>query len=586
MLRSKSGVARFAALAAGAALVLSACSGGGDGGGDGDGGAQTGQMFAECDANPNQCNTLAADQLQDGGEITMALEKNIANWNLNSTEGNVFETGMALKGVLPSTFYSQPDLKFTENTDVIESAEQTSTDPQTIVYTIKPEAVWSDGTPISADDFIYIWKTQNGRDCSDCAVATTAGYDQVSTVEGSDNGKTVTVTYETPFTDWAQLWESGQPIYPAHIAAEHGDLDTPEGLKSAFDWFGANMPTFSGGPYKIERFVNNQSLTLVPNERWWGEKPKLDRVIFRIITDATQEPTALQNNEVQVIYPQPQVDLVNQVRNISGVSSFVGLGLTWEHFDFNLDTPALKNKALRQALFTAVDRQALINGTVGQFTDKVEPLNSNNFMPGQEGYEDVITATGQGAGDVDKAKQILTDAGYTLEGEQLRDPDGQAVPELSIRYTTGNQIRQDSSELFAQAAKELGVTINVSPTDDLGGTLDSGEYDIMLFAWVASPYPFANAVQNWTSGQGNNFGNYSNPEVDSLLNEAAAETDRTAAFAKVNEANKIMAEDAYVLPLYQKPTFIAAYDNIANVRNNSTLDGPTYNIAQWGLRAG
>ncbi|EHR52581.1 ABC-type dipeptide transport system, periplasmic component [Saccharomonospora marina XMU15] len=584
MLRSKSRVARYAALVAGAALVLSACGGGGEG--DGEGGGQTGQAFAECDANPNECNSAPADQLQDGGEVTMAIEKNIPNWNLTSSEGNVFESSMVLKGVLPSTFISQPDLTFKMNEDVLESAEQTNDDPQTIVYKINQDAVWSDGTPISADDFIYNWKVQNSRDCPDCAVATTAGYEQVKSVEGSDNGKTVTVTFDKPFTDWQQLWESGDPIYPAHIAAEHGDLNTPKGLKSAFEWFSKNVPDYSAGPFKIENFENDKSVTLVPNEKYWGEKPKLDRVIFRIITEAAQEPTALANNEVQVIYPQPQVDLVSQVRNIPNVSSYIGLGLTWEHFDFNLDTPALKDKALRQALFTAVDREALINGTVGQFTDKVKPLNSNNFMPQQEGYEDVISQTGQGAGDIEKAKQILTDAGYKVEGGKLMDPDGKAVPQLRIRYTTGNQIRQDSCELFAQSAKELGVNVKVEPTDDLGGTLESGDYDVMVFAWVASPYPFANAFQNWTTGQGNNFGNYSNKQVDKLLGEAVSETDRQEAISKVNEANKIMAEDAYVLPLYQKPTFIAAYDNIANIRNNSTLDGPVYNIGEWGLRAG
>lgn len=584
MLRSKSRVARYAALVAGAALVLSACGGGGNG--DGEGGGQTGQAFAECDSNPNECNSAPADQLQDGGEVTMAIEKNIPNWNLTSSEGNVFETGMVLKGVLPSTFISQPDLTFKMNEDVLESAEQTNDDPQTIVYKIKQDAVWSDGTPISADDFIYNWKVQNSRDCPDCAVATTAGYEQVKSVEGSDNGKTVTVTFDKPFTDWQQLWESGDPIYPAHIAAEHGDLDTPKGLQSSFEWFGKNVPDYSAGPYKVENFENDKSVTLVPNEKYWGEQPKLDRVIFRVVTEAAQEPTALANNEVQVIYPQPQVDLVNQVRNTPNVSSYIGLGLTWEHFDFNLDTPALKDKALRQALFTAVDRQALIKGTVGQFTDKVEPLNSNNFMPQQEGYEDVVSQTGQGSGDIEKAKQILTDAGYKVEGGKLMDPDGKAVPQLRIRYTTGNQIRQDSCELFAQSAEELGVNIKVEPTDDLGGTLDSGDYDVMVFAWVASPFPFANAFQNWTTGQGNNFGNYSNKQVDKLLGEAVSETDRQEAISKVNEANKIMAEDAYVLPLYQKPTFIAAYDNIANIRNNSTLDGPVYNIGEWGLRAG
>ncbi|MGH3451999.1 MAG: ABC transporter family substrate-binding protein [Haloechinothrix sp.] len=586
MLTRKSRAVRLAAIAAGAALVLSACGGnGGDGDGDGDG-AQTGALVADCDQNPNTCNSAPADQLQDGGEVAFALEKNIANWNLISSEGNVFATGLALKGVLPYTFFSQPDLTVAMSEDLLVSAEQTSADPQTVVYKIKPEATWSDGTPITAEDFIYAWKTRNGEDCADCAVATTAGHDQVESVEGSDNGKTVTVTFAKPFTDWQQMFGSGEQLYPAHVAAEHGDLDTPEGLAESFTWLGENVPTYSGGPFQVEDFQNNQSVTLTPNEQYWGEKPLLDRLIFRIITEASQEPTALANNEVQVIYPQPQVDLVQQVKNIPNVSSYIGLGLTWEHFDFNLENEFLAEEPLRDALFTAVDRQAIIDKTVGQFTDKVEPLNNHNFMPEQEGSKDGVTATGHGSGDVEKAKQILTDAGYTLEGGQLSDPDGEAVPSMRIRYTTGNQIRQDQCELFAQQAKQLGVDVEVVPTDDLGGTLSEGDYDIMVFAWVSSPFPFGGAVQLWTTGQGNNFGHYSNPEMDKLIAEAAASTDKAAATEKLNEANALMAEDAYVLPLYQKPTFIAATDNIANVRNNSTLDGPTYNVGEWGIRAG
>ncbi|MGH3515979.1 MAG: ABC transporter family substrate-binding protein [Haloechinothrix sp.] len=586
MLTKKSNAVRLAALMAGAALVLSACGGDGNGDGDGEDGAQTGAAFADCDANPNECNSAPADQLQDGGEIAFALEKNIANWNLVSAEGNVFETGLALKGVLPYTFVGLPDLTAAMNEELLVSAEQTSEEPQTIVYQIQPDAKWSDDTPITAEDFIYNWKIQNGEDCPDCAAASTAGYDQVESVEGSEDGKTVTVTFATPFTDWQSLWSSAGAMYPAHIAAEQGDIDSPEGLAESFAWFGKTVPTYSGGPYQVEDFQNNQSLTLTPNEQYWGEKPRLDRLIFRVITEAAQEPTALQNNEVQVIYPQPQVDLVQQVKNIPNVSSFIGLGLSWEHFDFNLENEFLAEKPLREALFTAIDRQAIIDKTVGQFTDKVEPLNNHNFMPEQEGYADVVSATGQGGGDVEAAKKILTDAGYQIEGDQLVDPDGENVPDMRIRYTTGNQIRQDQSELFAQAAKQLGVTVEVVPTDDLGGTLSEGDFDVIVFAWVSSPFPYAGGVQLWTSDSESNFGRYSNAEVDTLLAEAASETDKAVATEKLNEANRIMAEDAYVLPLYQKPTFIAAHDNIANIRNNSTLDGPLYNVAEWGIRAG
>nr|MDQ3989968.1 ABC transporter family substrate-binding protein [Actinomycetota bacterium] len=546
---------------------------------------QGGGVFADCAENPNTCNSADPSELQDGAEIAYALEKNIPNWNLLSAEGNVFEAGLVLKGVLPYTFVTQPDLTVAMNEDLLASAELADADPQTIVYEIRPEAAWADGTPITAADFGYAWKVQNGRDCPDCAAAGNGGYDVVQSVEGTNNGKTVTVTYSRPYTDWQSLWASSAPLYPAHIAAQQGDLNTPQGLAAAFNYFGTTVPDYSGGPFRIENFDDNVSVTMVPNPEWYGNGPNLDRLIFRIITDAAQEPTALANDEVQVIYPQPQVDLVQQVQNIPGVSSFIGLGLTWEHFDFNLNNPFLADEALRDALFTAVNRQEIIAATVGQFTDAAQPLNNHNIMPQQDGYTDVVSETGHGSGDMAAARQILTGAGYQIQGQQLMAPNGQPVPTFRIRYPTGNQIRQDQSELFAQQVAPLGVDVEVQPTDDLGGTLTQGDYDIMVFAWVASPFPFGGAQQLWTTGSGSNYGGYSNPEVDRLINAAASQTDVEQARQQLNQANRLMAEDAYVLPIYQKPTFVAAYDNIANVRNNSSLDGPLYNVAEWGIRA-
>ncbi|MPZ66062.1 MAG: ABC transporter family substrate-binding protein [Pseudonocardiaceae bacterium] len=573
----RSRVTRAAALVAGAALVLSACGGGG-------GGAQ-GETFAECESNPNTCNSAEAGALRDGGEVAFALEKNISNWNANSAEGNVLETGLVFQSVLPKAFVTQPDLTPAMNENLLVSAEQTNSNPQTLVYQIQPDAVWSDGTPITATDFIYNWRTQNGRDCPDCAAATTSGYDQIRSIEPAGNGKAFTVTMSTPYTDWQALWSGDVVIYPAHIAAQQGDINTPRGLAAAYEYFGRTVPNYSAGPFQIEEFQNNTAVVVTPNPRWYGEGPNLDRLIFRIITEAAQEPPALANDEVQVIYPQPQIDLVQQVRDIPGVSSFIGMGLQWEHYDFNLENPFLAEKPLREAMFTAVDRQGIIDATVGQFTDKAEPLNNHNLMPQQEGYTDVVSQTGYGNGNVDAARQVLSDAGYRMQDERLITPNGRPVPPLRIRYTVGNQIRQDQSELFAQQVAPLGVTVDVEPTDDLGGTLSEGDYDIMVFAWVSDSFPFSGALQLWSTGSESNYGGYSNPEVDRLLAAAASSTNADQARQQLNESNRILAEDAYVLPLYQKPTFIALYDDIANVRNNSSLDGPLYNVEQWGIRA-
>ncbi|GAA4560013.1 ABC transporter family substrate-binding protein [Pseudonocardia xishanensis] len=571
--------AAAAAVATAAALVLAACGGGGGAGGS------SGGVYGDCDANPNTCNSASADQLQQGGTVTLASEKNIDNWNVISSEGNTDWTGMSTKPLVTYAFYTSPDLKATLNTDLLESADLTS--PTVITYKIKQAAVWNDGTPITADDFAMAWKWQNTRDCPECETAGNGGYDLIQSVVGSDNGKTVTVTMSQPYTDWNSLFNSAGPIYPAHIGAQQGDLNSPAGLKAAFDYFGSTVPTWSGGPFQVENWQDNVALTLVPNPKWYGAtKPKLDRIVIRVITDATQEPLALQNNEVQALFPQPQVDIVSQLNNIPNVSNRQAAGLSWEHYDFNLKNTFLADKPLRQALFTAVNTQDLIAKTVGQFNKDIKPLQNKMFVPGQDGYKDNLSATGQGSGDVERAKKILTDAGYTGVGTALVAPNGQAVPTLRIRYTVGNAVRQTECELFQQYAKQLGVNVEIQTTDSLGTTLTSGDYDVIVFGWIMSPAPFGGAQQLWLSTSGSNYGKYNNPQVDQLINQAASSTDLTGATAQLNQADSIMADDAYVLPLYQKPTLAAVQNTLGNVRNNASLDGITYNTSEWGIRSG
>jgi len=560
------------AVGAASLLVISAC-----GTGSNSSGTQPNNQsksFADCATKPLDCNSGDTKQ---GGTITYTIEKTITGWNLDDTDSNTFDFQEVLDGVLPQgPFINTPDLKPTMNSDMMVSVEQTSTSPQTIVYKIKPEAVWNDGTPISADDFIYAWQTQNGTDCKDCAAASTAGYDQMQSVTGSDGGKTVTVVYKKAYADWKGLFGN---LYPAHVANQHGDL------AASWKWFNENVPTYSGGPYQISDYQKDTSVTETPNPKWYGKvKPKLDKLVFRIITDQSQEVPALQNNEVQVIYPQPNADIVNQVKQITEVQSYLGKGLTWEHLDLNLKNTALADTKLRQAIFTAVDRKAIIDKTIGQFVPGAAPLNNHNFMPGQAGYKDTVTATGQGTGDVTKAKQMLTDAGYKGVGTALQTPSGQPVT-LRISYTQGNVLRQQTCELIQNELAGLGIKVNVTPIASLGKTLASGDYDMILFAWVGTPFPFAGAQQLWGSTSDSNYGHWVNAQSDSLLSDAASQTDNAKAIDDLNQADTIMSQDAYVLPLFQKPTYLAAYKNIANIRDDATQTGPPYNVQEWGIRA-
>ncbi len=602
-MRVQTGTTLVAAIAA-AALAVTACSSSGNGGtknsssppapgtsapsssgsSSGGGTQPSGTLgdhnFANCGTSPNDCNTGA---VKKGGTVTYTIEKTITGWNLNNANSNTFDFAEVLDGVLPGAFTATPDLKPVLNTDVMVSATQdVKAGVQTLIYKIKPAAVWDDGKPVDFTDFKYAKDTSDGTTCPDCGAASTAGYDQVKTMTSADGGKTVTVVMKQPYADWQSMFGT---LYPAHIAAKNGGVSGAAGLAKSFTWLDKNRPSYSAGPYKITGYQKDTSITETPNPKWYGAvKPSLDKLVFRIITDQTQEVPALSNNEVQAVYPQPSGDIVSTAKAVDGVQTYLGKGLTWEHLDLNTVNPVLKDPKLRTAIFTAVSRDDIISRTVGQFVPGIKPLGSHMYVPGQPGYTDNVTSTGQGSGDVAKAKQILTDAGYTGVGSALKNSAGKAI-KIRCAFTAGNTLRQQTCQILQSELQQIGVKVTPTPTDDLGGTLDKGNYDLIIFAWVGTPFVVAGAQQIWKLKGGADYGKNNDPAMEKLIDQSATQTDPTKTQDLLNQADVKLTADAYVLPLFQKPTFLAAYQNIVNLRDNATSVGPPYNVQAWGIKS-
>lgn len=501
------------------------------------------------------------------------------------------------------------------------SATLTSSSPETIQYVINPKAVWSDGTAINADDFIYNWLAQSGAD-PNVSAASTTGYTDIASVVGSGtNNQTVTVTFKPGKLDpdWKGLFD----LLPAHLAAQHGydtsstiaQLSTAKsaqatGIEQSWNWFDKTVPTWSEGPYLIQSSSSDGSTIVeVPNPKWFGKDgPYFDKITFVTITDSAQEVPALQNGEVNAIIPQPDQNIVKGVKAIgSKVKYQLDAGLTYEHIDLNLKNTFLGGTtqaaqedpvklALRQAMFTATDRSAIIARTQALVDPASKPLNSRMFVPSQSQYQDNISKYDLGNGDIAKAKQILTTAGYKNigPGQKLTTPSGQQVPAFLMRYTTTNTERATECQIFAQEMAQLGITIKVEGTDDLGATLTQADsnhtYDIIVFAWVDTPFwDTGNAPLYETNPTstvtGGNYGFYTNSTVDSLLEQATGTTDLTKAASLENQADQLVSQDAYTLPLFQKDTMIAFSSDLVNVRDNLTSAGPTYNLQQWGYSA-
>ena len=567
------------AVAAAAALLLSACAPGGaagnptDGPADGSAAPAPGQVTGDL-------NTVNTAEVEPGGEITMAIEKTIQNWNTLSAAGDISEAVWVTGLLYPSAFVIQPDGSTLEmNEALLESAEVVSQDPTVVEYVINADAVWSDGVPITGDDFILQWQMLNGRDCPECAAGRSDGLDKIESIEQSEDGRTVTATFSANFSEWQRGFNR---LLPAHLAEANGGL-----YESFSDYFVNTVPEFSGGPYIITDFQPGIQIVLEPNPEWYGEAPNLERVTFAMITDSQQTPIAMQNGEVDVMYPQPQVDLLQQVQSMTqqGVSYQMNQSLVMEALVFKHSNSFLSDQPRRQALATAIDKQSVIDRTVGQFDASVTPLGNGMIMQQQTGYENHTDALNYGLGDTEGALAILEEAGYTITEGQLFTPEGEAVPALRAVYSVGNAVRESAMQVIQAAVQPLGISLALETTDSLGDTMSNIEpygHDIVLVGYTGSPFIASNAHDRYTTGTGDNP-HYSSAEVDELVDQALAATSQEEAIDFINQADEVFVHDLLLLPMYQKSTLIAYPSDLGNIRDNPTLSGPLYNLHEWGF---
>ncbi len=226
----------------------------------------------------------------------MALDQVPATLNDHTVAGDTPAGRMLGSAIWAQVFRVGPDLTPQLDTNVVDSAEVISLAPQTVVYQIDPRAVWSDGTPISVDDFTYAWDSQKGGatdiDGTPDSVTSTLGYRDIQSLTGSNNGKTVTVVFRTPFADWPSLFDD---LLPAHVALQVG-------WNHGFDHFAAGV-FVSGGPFVVQSFQPGSEIVLRRNPRWWGSPAILDKVVVRAVGGDTALTSALAQGQVQVAYP-------------------------------------------------------------------------------------------------------------------------------------------------------------------------------------------------------------------------------------------------------------------------------------------
>jgi peptide/nickel transport system substrate-binding protein len=547
-------------------------------------------VVAACGGSSTSSTGSGSAPAKSGGTATFALDEDVAGFNVLQANDNEFVLQEINDQIWPQAFLTPPKLTPTLNTDLLTSATVTSTSPQTVVYKINPKAVWSDGTPISAADFIYNWQANSGssayKDKGGAAylAASTAGYNDIKSVTSSDGGKTATVVFTAPYSDWRALFS---PMIPAHIAQKVG-------FNNGFQTFGPAVQV-SGGPYEIQSYTKGEDLVEVRNPKWWGTPGKLSKIVFRFILDDSQQPPAIQNGEANVVNPAlAALSYYDSVKNIPGFTTKVDAGLEFQHMDFNESNPYLANVNVRHAIAWGTNRQQMIDRIVSPMDPSIKPLNNRLWMATQPAYQD--TSAGYGAYDPAKAKAALQAAGMTMGSDGYFHPNfgplkGQDLT-LNISTTSGVEVRAQIEQLFQASMKNIGIKINVKNFDAntfFGTVLPKGEYDIGEFAWVLTPFDSANQpiYCSYTNAAvcGNNWVHYANPTVDKLFTQASSTIDPTQSAAIYNQIDTILWKDMVTLPLFQQPDLTGYSTKLAGVQPNTSSVGVTWNAQAWSNSA-
>ncbi|MER7054587.1 ABC transporter family substrate-binding protein [Streptomyces sp. NPDC000351] len=214
--------------------------------------------------------SAARARVSDGGTLRWAVDSVPDTLNAFQSDADATTTRVA-QAVLPSMYRMDETGRPVRDPDYLESAEVVETEPkQVVVYKLNQQAVWSDGREIGAADFAAQWRALSGKD-SAYWTARNAGYDRIEKIERGAGDLEVKVTFSRPYADWKSLFT---PLYPKSVT----------GTPDAFNDGARRKLKITAGPFALEKVdTEDDEIVLAPNPRWWGDPPKLDKIVLRAV---------------------------------------------------------------------------------------------------------------------------------------------------------------------------------------------------------------------------------------------------------------------------------------------------------------
>jgi peptide/nickel transport system substrate-binding protein len=406
---------------------------------------------------------------------------------------------------------------------------EVSADGRTFTFVLRHEAVWQDGSPVTAADAVFTLNKIVDRDTP--APVIKPLFLGLETAEATGE-KSFRVRFKKAGANQAMAFVL--PLLPEKRFGKRRFLRAPD-----------NRAPFSNGPYRFVSWKPQESIELARNEKYWGPRPHFERIVFRILPDNSTAWRVLVEDGLDETW----IDQALKEKSVSD-PAFAACCRVVEYYDLDYNFIALNNRSplfsdarVRRALTMLLDRSAIVRSLYRGSARII----SGPWAPDSPAYDAAVEPLPY---DPDAAGKLLDEAGWRdTNGNGTRDRSGREFV-FDLLVSSGSLIGQQIDEVLAAAAKKAGIEVRVRPLEWSAyvDRLDRGEFEAASGAWSASGDPNPDLFGLWHSSQfppqGANSSFFQNAEADRLIGEARTEMDEKRRLAIYRRLHVLFRDEA------------------------------------------
>jgi len=464
----------------------------------------------------------------------------------------------------------------------------------TAQWEILENAVWGDGKPVICDDFAAAIKIAASPNVG---IAEKEVYTQVEKIEvDPKNPKKCKFVYEKVKWDFYQLGtfypvpkHLEEPVFKKYSSQKEGYE------KNSLYTKDPTNPGLYNGPYLISEIQLGDHVTFVPNPKFYGEQPKIKKIIVKLIPNTGTLEANLRSGTIDLIsvlgLALDQAVAFDQKVKSENLNYEVLFqpSTVYEHIDLNLNNPFLKDVKVRKALHYAINKEELVNAL---FFGKQSPA-IHNITPKDPWFTDDPNKVVIYKYNKRESERLLDEAGWKVGADGIRTKDGKRLT-FTLMTTAGNKTRELVQVYLQSQWKQIGVEVNIKnepARNFFGETTKKRQFDSMaLFAWVSSPenspkstFHSKNIPTSKNGWSGQNYMGWSNPQVDKLVDELDSELKHEKRIDIVHQILKYYTDEVPVLPLYYRSDVAVIPKQMKGYRLTGHQFPETNDVEKWTL---